>query len=77
MKSKLVFNSVPNTWEEFLPLGNGRLGAMVKAGVSNEIYQQMRTYSRAMHEFTSCIARDREKRTVACKKQLFDKLEFI
>ena len=39
MKSKLVFNSVPNTWEEFLPLGNGRLGAMVKAGVSNEIYQ--------------------------------------
>ena len=39
MNSKLIFNSVPNTWEEYLPLGNGRRGAMVKAGVSNEIYQ--------------------------------------
>lgn len=39
MHSKLIFNSVPKTWEEFLPLGNGRLGAMVKAGINNEVYQ--------------------------------------
>lgn len=39
MQSALHFNSVPQTWEEYLPLGNGRLGAMVKAGISNEIYQ--------------------------------------
>ncbi len=39
MKDKLVFDKVPGNWEEFLPLGNGRLGAMVKAHPCNEVIQ--------------------------------------
>lgn len=39
MKEKLVFNKVPEKWEHYLPLGNGRLGAMVKTHPCNEIIQ--------------------------------------
>ena len=39
MNDKLVFNRPPEKWEEFLPLGNGRLGAMVKASPCNEVLQ--------------------------------------
>lgn len=39
MNDKLIFDKVPGNWEEFLPLGNGRLGAMVKAHPCNEIIQ--------------------------------------
>lgn len=36
---KLIFNSPAETWEHFLPLGNGRLGAMLKVHPCNEIIQ--------------------------------------
>lgn len=39
MNTKLLFNNPPETWEHFLPLGNGRIGAMVKAHPCNEIIQ--------------------------------------
>ncbi|MCR4580481.1 MAG: glycoside hydrolase family 95 protein [Treponema sp.] len=39
MKNTLVFKNPPEKWEHFLPLGNGRLGAMVKAHPCNEIIQ--------------------------------------
>ena len=39
MNSKLFFNKPPARWEEFLPLGNGRLGCMVKAHPGNELLQ--------------------------------------
>ena len=39
MNSKLVFNVPPQKWEEYLPLGNGRLGCMVKAHPCNEVIQ--------------------------------------
>lgn len=39
MENKLFFIEPPSTWEQFLPLGNGRLGAMVKAHPCNEIIQ--------------------------------------
>ena len=39
MNNKLVFNQAPQKWEEFLPLGNGRLGVMVKAAPCNELLQ--------------------------------------
>lgn len=39
MKNQLFFNVPPATWEHFLPLGNGRLGAMVKAHPCNEVIQ--------------------------------------
>ena len=39
MNSKLVFNVPPKNWEEYLPLGNGRLGCMVKAHPCNEVLQ--------------------------------------
>ena len=39
MNSKLLFNVPPKNWEEYLPLGNGRLGCMVKAHPCNEIIQ--------------------------------------
>ena len=39
MNDKLVFNRPPEKWEEFLPLGNGRLGVMVKASPCNEVLQ--------------------------------------
>ena len=39
MNDKLFFNRPPEKWEEFLPLGNGRLGAMVKASPCNEVLQ--------------------------------------
>ena len=39
MKSKLYFNKPPARWEEYLPLGNGRLGCMVKAHPCNEVLQ--------------------------------------
>ncbi len=35
----LKFTSVPKTWEEYLPLGNGRLGCMVKTHPINEVIQ--------------------------------------
>ena len=39
MNSKLLFNIPPQKWEEYLPLGNGRLGCMVKAHPCNEVLQ--------------------------------------
>lgn len=36
---KLIFKVPPENWEQFLPLGNGRLGAMVKAHPCNETIQ--------------------------------------
>ncbi len=39
MCEKLQFNQIPAKWEEYLPLGNGRLGAMVKTHPCNEIIQ--------------------------------------
>lgn len=39
MNSKLTFNIPPQKWEEYLPLGNGRLGCMVKASPCNEMLQ--------------------------------------
>ncbi|MCR4900504.1 MAG: glycoside hydrolase family 95 protein, partial [Treponema sp.] len=39
MNNKLLFNKPPARWEEYLPLGNGRLGCMVKAHPCNEVLQ--------------------------------------
>ena len=39
MNDRLFFNRPPEKWEEFLPLGNGRLGCMVKAAPCNEVLQ--------------------------------------
>lgn len=39
MNSKLLFTVPPQKWEEYLPLGNGRLGCMVKAHPCNEVLQ--------------------------------------
>ncbi|MBR1640036.1 MAG: glycoside hydrolase family 95 protein [Treponema sp.] len=39
MNDILTFNEPPENWEHYLPLGNGRLGAMVKAHPCNEIIQ--------------------------------------
>ena len=39
MNNRLLFNIPPVRWEEYLPLGNGRLGCMVKAGPCNELLQ--------------------------------------
>lgn len=39
MNDKLIFNKVPGKWDEFLPLGNGRLGVMVNANPINEVLQ--------------------------------------
>ena len=39
MNDILYFNKPPAVWEHYLPLGNGRLGAMVKAAPCNEIIQ--------------------------------------
>ena len=39
MNCKMVFDKPAEKWEEYLPLGNGRLGCMVKAHPSNEILQ--------------------------------------
>ena len=39
MFDKLFFNKIPEKWEEFLPLGNGRLGCMIKTHPCNEIIQ--------------------------------------
>lgn len=39
MNTKLTFNIPPQKWEDYLPLGNGRLGCMVKAHPCNEILQ--------------------------------------
>ena len=39
MNDVLIFNDVPSTWEHYLPLGNGRLGAMVKTDPCSEILQ--------------------------------------
>ena len=39
MNNRLYFNKPPAKWEEFLPLGNGRLGCMVKAHPCNELLQ--------------------------------------
>lgn len=39
MNEILKFNEIPKTWEEFLPLGNGRLGCMVKTHPCNEVVQ--------------------------------------
>ena len=38
-KNKLFYNEPANKWVEALPLGNGRLGAMVYGGVAQEIIQ--------------------------------------
>ena len=39
MNDRLLFTSVPEKWEQYLPLGNGRLGCMVKAHPCNEVLQ--------------------------------------
>lgn len=39
MNDRLVFKKVPENWESFLPLGNGRLGLMQKADPNNDILQ--------------------------------------
>lgn len=39
MNDKLVFNKIPENWEQYLPVGNGRLGAMIKTHPGNEILQ--------------------------------------
>ncbi|MBR6342071.1 MAG: glycoside hydrolase family 95 protein, partial [Treponema sp.] len=39
MNNRLFFNIPPARWEEYLPLGNGRLGCMVKANPCNELLQ--------------------------------------
>ena len=39
MNNRLYFNKPPARWEEYLPLGNGRLGCMVKAHPCNEMLQ--------------------------------------
>lgn len=39
MNRILRFNKIPEKWEEYLPLGNGRLGCMVKTHPANEIIQ--------------------------------------
>lgn len=39
MNNRLFFNKPPARWEEYLPLGNGRLGCMVKAHPCNEVLQ--------------------------------------
>ena len=36
---KLWFDKPANQWEEALPLGNGRLGAMVHGGITQENLQ--------------------------------------
>jgi alpha-L-fucosidase 2 len=38
-ENKLWYSQPANQWEEALPLGNGRLGAMVYGGVANETIQ--------------------------------------
>ena len=35
----MLFDKPAEKWEQYLPLGNGRLGCMVKAHPSNEIIQ--------------------------------------
>jgi len=39
MNYKMLFDKPAEKWEQYLPLGNGRLGCMVKAHPSNEIIQ--------------------------------------
>ena len=39
MGSSIIFNKPAEIWEEALPLGNGRLGAMVFSGVNHELIQ--------------------------------------
>ena len=39
MNNVLVFKQPPEKWEHYLPLGNGRLGAMIKTHPCNEIIQ--------------------------------------
>jgi len=39
MKDSLFFTEPANNWEHFLPLGNGRLGAMVRTHPGNETIQ--------------------------------------
>ena len=39
MFDKLLFDKIPEKWEEYIPLGNGRLGCMVKTHPCSEIIQ--------------------------------------
>ena len=39
MNYKMIFEKPAEKWDEFLPLGNGRLGCMVKAHPCNEVLQ--------------------------------------
>lgn len=39
MKNILSFNKIPQTWEHYLPLGNGRMGGMLKTHPGLEILQ--------------------------------------
>ena len=39
MNNRLTFNKTAEKWEEYLPLGNGRIGAMIKTHPCNEILQ--------------------------------------
>lgn len=39
MFDKIVYNKIPDSWEEYLPLGNGRLGCMIKTHPCTEVIQ--------------------------------------
>ena len=39
MNYKMIFDKPAESWEHYLPLGNGRLGCMVKAHPCNEVLQ--------------------------------------
>ena len=39
MNCKMLFDKPAEKWEQYLPLGNGRLGCMVKTAPCNEILQ--------------------------------------
>ena len=39
MNNRLTFTKPAEKWEEYLPLGNGRIGAMIKTHPCNEILQ--------------------------------------
>ena len=39
MFDKLLFDKIPEKWEEYIPLGNGRLGCMVKTHPCSDIIQ--------------------------------------
>lgn len=52
---KVTFNGPAKSWTDAIPIGNGRLGAMVWGGVSSEIIQlNGKSYSR-LHVYFSWV----------------------